>query len=76
MYLEDVFTVPASLAGLPAMSVPVGYARPEDEPTGPELPVGLQIMGAPLAEERMFEVGHVLERSYADEIRVPEGYEE
>jgi len=41
MYLSDVLTVPASLAGLPAVSVPAGFAR-ED---GHELPVGLQLIG-------------------------------
>jgi aspartyl-tRNA(Asn)/glutamyl-tRNA(Gln) amidotransferase subunit A len=47
MYMSDVFTLPASLAGIPAVSVP---ARPTTE----GLPVGLQIMGPPLAESRVF----------------------
>ena len=43
MYLNDVFTVPASLAGLPAMSVPAGLSADG-------LPLGLQIIGRPLDE--------------------------
>lgn len=64
MYLSDIFTVNASLAGLPGISIPVGYAKPSDDPeNGPELPVGLQILGPRLAEERVFEIAHVLEKS-------------
>ena len=43
LYLEDVFTIPASLAGLPGLTVPAGYARPPDDDSI-ELPVGLQIL--------------------------------
>jgi aspartyl-tRNA(Asn)/glutamyl-tRNA(Gln) amidotransferase subunit A len=49
MYLSDVYTLPASLAGFPAMSVPA-------MPTSSGLPVGLQIVGRPLDEETMFAV--------------------
>jgi aspartyl-tRNA(Asn)/glutamyl-tRNA(Gln) amidotransferase subunit A len=45
MYLEDVFTVPANLAGLPALSVPCGLAA--------GLPVGLQLVGRPFDEETL-----------------------
>lgn len=44
MYLSDIFTVNASLAGLPGLTLPVGYSLPEDGGTI-ELPVGLQILG-------------------------------
>lgn len=44
MYLSDVFTVPASLAGLPGLSLPIGYALPEDGGKI-ELPIGLHILG-------------------------------
>ena len=54
MYLNDVFTIPASLAGTPAMSLPAGL----DEQG---LPVGLQIMAPVLGEEIMFRVAHALE---------------
>jgi len=55
MYLNDVFTVPASLAGLPAMSVPAGL-----DPQG--LPLGLQIIGRPLDEQGVFDVGLAIEQ--------------
>ncbi len=54
MYLMDIFTIPASLAGLPALSMPVGNA-----PTG--LPIGLQLLAPPLQELRMLQVAHALE---------------
>ncbi len=54
MYLNDVFTVPASLAGLPGMSVPAGI-----DPQG--LPLGLQVIGKPWDEEMVFKVAGVIE---------------
>jgi aspartyl-tRNA(Asn)/glutamyl-tRNA(Gln) amidotransferase subunit A len=53
MYLEDVFTVPANLAGLPALSVPCGLAS--------GLPVGLQLVGRPFEEETLLRLGHSLQ---------------
>jgi len=50
MYLNDIYTIGANLAGLPAMSVPCGLAQ--------GLPVGLQIIGAHFAEERVLNVAH------------------
>ncbi len=60
LYLEDVFTVPASLAGIPGLTIPVGYASPKDDATI-DLPVWLQILGPLLGEEKCLMVGHVLE---------------
>ncbi|MCB1680987.1 MAG: Asp-tRNA(Asn)/Glu-tRNA(Gln) amidotransferase subunit GatA [Alphaproteobacteria bacterium] len=54
MYLNDVFTVPASLAGLPGMSVPAGL-------DADGLPLGLQIIGRPWDEEMVFRVAGVIE---------------
>ncbi|MDD5197738.1 MAG: Asp-tRNA(Asn)/Glu-tRNA(Gln) amidotransferase subunit GatA [Candidatus Gracilibacteria bacterium] len=62
MYLSDIFTVNGSLAGIPGLSLPVGYSLPEDGGTT-ELPVGLQILGPELGEEKVFEVAHVLEQT-------------
>lgn len=67
MYLSDVFTIPASLAGLPGLVVPVGYAVPEDD-ANIELPVGMQILGPVLAEEKCLMVGHVLEQKLKTKI--------
>jgi aspartyl-tRNA(Asn)/glutamyl-tRNA(Gln) amidotransferase subunit A len=51
MYLNDIFTIPAPLAGLPALSVPCGFdAR--------GLPVGLQVMGPHFAEAKMLGAAH------------------
>nr|WP_207791025.1 Asp-tRNA(Asn)/Glu-tRNA(Gln) amidotransferase subunit GatA [Pacificimonas flava] len=56
MYLNDVFCVPASLAGLPAMSVPAGLS--DDG-----LPLGLQLIGKALDEEGVLNAGYALERA-------------
>jgi aspartyl-tRNA(Asn)/glutamyl-tRNA(Gln) amidotransferase subunit A len=56
MYLNDVFCVPASLAGLPAMSVPGGLS--DDG-----LPLGLQIIGKPLDEEGVLNAGYAIEQA-------------
>jgi aspartyl-tRNA(Asn)/glutamyl-tRNA(Gln) amidotransferase subunit A len=58
MYLNDVFCVPASLAGLPAMSVPAGL-------TADGLPLGLQIIGKPLDEAGVLNAGYAIERAAA-----------
>lgn len=55
MYLNDIFTIPTSLAGLPGMSLPAG--RDSDG-----LPLGLQIIGRPFDEETVFRVGRCIER--------------
>ncbi len=54
MYLQDVFTVPINLAGLPGMVVPGGRAS-----NG--LPLGLQLIGRPFGEETLFQLGNVIE---------------
>ncbi|MCB2067031.1 MAG: aspartyl/glutamyl-tRNA amidotransferase subunit A, partial [Erythrobacter sp.] len=55
MYLNDVFAVPASLAGLPAMSVPATL-------TAKGLPLGLQVIGKPLDEQQVLNVGLAIEQ--------------
>ncbi len=51
MYLEDVYTLPANLAGVPGIAFPVGFDRAG-------LPVGMQLMAAPFDEPALFQVAH------------------
>lgn len=61
MYLEDIFTVSANLTGLPAMSVPAGFAEVSEEKNGKtkqvRLPVGVQFTARHGDEKTLFEVG-------------------
>ena len=57
MYLNDVFTVPASLAGLPGISIPFGKDKNN-------LPLGIQILGKHFDEQQVFNAAVSLERSY------------
>jgi len=59
MYLNDLFTVPMSLAGIPAISIPVGDTPPEDG--GPDLPVGFQLAAPAFGEQGLLEAAHALE---------------
>jgi aspartyl-tRNA(Asn)/glutamyl-tRNA(Gln) amidotransferase subunit A len=61
MYLSDYFTVPMSLAGIPAISIPAGLAEPDGG--GPELPVGLQIAAPAFAESGLLDAAFALERA-------------
>jgi aspartyl-tRNA(Asn)/glutamyl-tRNA(Gln) amidotransferase subunit A len=64
MYLDDIFTIPAPLAGLPGLSIPCGFdAR--------GLPVGLQIMGNHFAESRMLGAAHRYQQATDWHLRVP-----
>ncbi|MFC1594813.1 Asp-tRNA(Asn)/Glu-tRNA(Gln) amidotransferase subunit GatA [Patescibacteria group bacterium] len=58
MYLEDVYTVPISLAGLPAISIPCGKSE--------NLPIGLQIIGKPFCEQDLFDIGKQYEKIRGD----------
>jgi aspartyl-tRNA(Asn)/glutamyl-tRNA(Gln) amidotransferase subunit A len=62
MYLNDVFTVPTSLAGLPAISVPAGLS-------GRGLPLGLQVIGRPFDEATVLQVCRALEDAAAFDTR-------
>lgn len=53
MYLSDALTVPANLAGVPGLSVPIGFVK--------DLPVGMQILGPHFSEDLLFKIGHFYE---------------
>ena len=59
MYLADIFTIAANLAGICGISVPCGFA----ELDGRRLPIGLQLLGKPLDEARVFQIAHAFEQS-------------
>ncbi|MBR9971100.1 Asp-tRNA(Asn)/Glu-tRNA(Gln) amidotransferase subunit GatA [Magnetospirillum sulfuroxidans] len=65
MWLNDVFTIPTSLAGLPGLSLPAGL-------NADGLPLGLQLIGRPFDEETVFKVAGVME-SAANFTALPEG---
>jgi aspartyl-tRNA(Asn)/glutamyl-tRNA(Gln) amidotransferase subunit A len=67
MYLNDFFTVPMSLAGIPAISIPAGLAEPEGG--GPKLPVGFQIAAPAFAEQRLLDAAYALEQGIGFDAR-------
>jgi aspartyl-tRNA(Asn)/glutamyl-tRNA(Gln) amidotransferase subunit A len=60
MYLADIFTNAANLAGICGISVPCGFAQSENEK---KLPIGLQLLGKALDEARIFQIAHAYEQS-------------
>ncbi len=65
-YLADIYTLPASLAGLPGMSVPAGFGAHG-------MPVGLQLVGNYLHEGRLLNVAHRLQQVTDAHTRKPQG---
>ncbi len=66
MYLSDIFTIAANLAGLPGVSLPAGFAD--------GLPVGLQLIGDHFAEGRLLNVGHRFQQATDWHRKVPQAY--
>ena len=64
MYLNDIFTVPANLAGLPAISVPAGFDNAG-------LPIGLQLMGPQWGEETVLRAAHTYEQGHDWHTKAP-----
>jgi aspartyl-tRNA(Asn)/glutamyl-tRNA(Gln) amidotransferase subunit A len=65
-YLADIFTLPASLAGLPGMSVPAGFGAGG-------MPVGLQLIGNYFKEAQLLNAAHRLQQATDFHLRKPEG---
>jgi aspartyl-tRNA(Asn)/glutamyl-tRNA(Gln) amidotransferase subunit A len=66
MYLSDIYTIAANMAGLPGMSIPVG-------PAG-GLPVGLQLVGDYFAESRLLNIAHQFQQATDWHRQIPEGF--
>lgn len=64
MYLNDIFTTSANLAGLPGMSVPFGMSSEK-------LPIGVQLLAAPFEEQKMLNVAFALEKASSIQSEVP-----
>jgi aspartyl-tRNA(Asn)/glutamyl-tRNA(Gln) amidotransferase subunit A len=77
-YLADIFTLPASLAGLPGMSVPCGFGegglldRQTGKPSG--MPVGLQLIGNYFQEGQLLHAAHAFQQATDWHQRAPAGY--
>ncbi len=67
-YLADIFTLPASLAGLPGMSVPAGFGEGG-------MPVGLQLIGNYFAEGQLLHAAHAFQQATDFHSRAPRGFE-
>lgn len=61
MYLSDIFTASANLAGIPAISIPCGFSKEK-------LPVGLQILAPVFGEEKIFQIAFALEQRMKDKL--------
>jgi aspartyl-tRNA(Asn)/glutamyl-tRNA(Gln) amidotransferase subunit A len=66
-YLADIFTLPGSLAGLPAMSVPCGFGQGR-------MPVGLQLIGNYFGEAKLLNAAHGFQQATDFHLRKPEGF--
>ena len=66
MYLSDIYTIAVNLAGLPAISIPVGPVA--------EMPVGLQIIGNYFQESRLLNAAHRFQQATDWHLAVPEGF--
>jgi aspartyl-tRNA(Asn)/glutamyl-tRNA(Gln) amidotransferase subunit A len=55
MYLSDVCTLPINIAGIPAISIPAGFAN--------GLPIGMQIIGKPFSEEKLFQIAYAYQKA-------------
>jgi aspartyl-tRNA(Asn)/glutamyl-tRNA(Gln) amidotransferase subunit A len=67
MYLADIFTIATNLAGICGLSLPCGFAGVD----GKQLPIGLQILGKPLDEKTILQVGSAYEKSTEWHLQVP-----
>lgn len=54
-FVDDVLTIPVNMAGLPGMNIPIGFSKEN-------LPIGMQIIGAPFEEAKMYQLGNFIEK--------------
>ena len=64
MYLSDLFTIPANMAGIPGLSIPCGFSD--------DLPVGLQLLGKAFDESTLLKVGYAYQQSTEWHLKRPQ----
>ena len=64
--LSDIFTVAANLAGLPAISIPIGFHN--------KLPIGMQLIGSHLGEATLLQIAHAYQKLTDWHTKIPEAY--
>lgn len=69
MYLNDYFTIPNCITGMPALSLPCGFTKEN-------LPIGFQFIGPRLSEEKIYRAAYAYQQSTDFHLRHPQGYEE
>lgn len=75
MYLNDVYTIAANLAGIPAMSLPAGFVEPNPfNGLSSRLPFGMQLMGNYFSEARLLNVAHQYQQVTAWHTQTPKGF--
>jgi len=74
MYLSDAYTIPASLAWLPAISVPAWYTQSEDSKKE-TLPVWIHMITPQFKEQKLFEIAHTYEQ-LTNHYKIPEGFDD
>ena len=67
MYLNDIYTIPTNLAGLPGMSLPAGFSH--------NMPVGLQLIGNYFSEALLLQVAHQYQQNTEWHLALPDGFE-
>jgi aspartyl-tRNA(Asn)/glutamyl-tRNA(Gln) amidotransferase subunit A len=65
MYLNDIYTVSVNLAGIPAMSIPCGFASNR-------MPIGLQMIGNSFSEDKLFKLGAIYQKATSHHLEKPE----
>jgi aspartyl-tRNA(Asn)/glutamyl-tRNA(Gln) amidotransferase subunit A len=64
MYLSDIYTIPANLAGIPAISIPCGFSKEG-------LPIGMQILANYFEEKKLLHIAHAFERETDFHLKKP-----
>jgi len=72
MYLSDIYTIAVNLAGIPAMSIPVGFAK---NSAGENMPVGMQIIGNHFEEAKLLNVAHKYQQQTDWHKQLPEEFQ-